>query len=153
MPGPEIVELPRASGSSGAVPPLEVLDSVREVVDRVVRTGEVFLRVSPGPRPDLHAGVRDAESGYPLPGLPAYPVVAEPWWPAGAATWVARQLVQHSYLTSEASTAWLLTGRVVGRGSDAEPLVADPVPLALVGPGAFLEAESVYAAWRCRDYR
>lgn len=131
---------------------LPALDSVRDLVRAQQREGHLYLRVSRGPG-DVRTGSRHPESGYPLPGLASWPLTPEPWWPAGAPTWVARQLVSHSYLLSERARAWVLTGPVVGRGADGEPLVAPARPVALVGHGAFLEAESIYAAWRCRDVR
>ncbi|PFG38601.1 hypothetical protein ATJ97_1085 [Georgenia soli] len=131
---------------------LATVDAVSDLVQAQQRKGDLYLRVSRGPD-DVHTGSRHPESGYPLPGLACWPLVPEPWWPAGTSTWIARQLVSHSYLLSERAQAWVLTGPVVGRGADGEPLVAPANPVALVGHGAFLEAESVYAAWRCRDVR
>jgi hypothetical protein len=154
MSSAELIQMPAAEDRAGTTsPPLPVLDSVPEIVRLQRRLGEVYLRVSDGPDADVLAGARHAESGYPLPGLPAWAMQPEPWWPAGTAAWTARQLVQHSYLLAEPSRAWLLTGQVVGRGADGEPLISPATPVAVVGLGAFLEAESVYAAWRCRDFR
>jgi hypothetical protein len=131
---------------------LPSLEMVNEIVRAQQREGGLFLRVSHGPA-DVRSGSRHPESGYPLPGLACWPLKAEPWWPAGNLVWVARQLVSHSYLLSERARAWLLAGPVVGRGADGEPLVAPARPVAMVGHGAVLEAESIYAAWRCRDVR
>ncbi|MPV37505.1 DUF6098 family protein [Georgenia subflava] len=154
MTSAELFELPGgADRRAAASPPLPVLDSVSEMVQLQRRRGEMFLRVSNGPDLDVRTGARHPESGYALPGLPAWTMQPEPWWPAGATVWVARQLVRHSYLLGESNRAWLLTGQVAGRGADGEPLVAGATPVAVVGPGAFLEAESIYAAWRCRDFR
>lgn len=131
---------------------LPTLDSVAQIVDAQRDVGDLYLRVSRGPA-ESRTGSRHPESGYPLPGIPCWTLGPESWWPAGSATWIARQLVAHSYLLSDRARAWLLTGPVVGRGPDGETLVSPARPVALVGPGAFLEAESVYAAWRCRDVR
>lgn len=139
----------RDAGQAGELPTFE---TVREIVEAGRHEGELYLRVSRGPA-DVRTGSRHAESGYPLPGLGCWSLTAEPWWPAGDLVWVARQLVTHSYLLSENTRAWVLTGPVVGRGPDGEPLVAPARPVATVGQGAILEAESVYAAWRCRDVR
>ncbi|MFH5823347.1 DUF6098 family protein [Georgenia sp. AZ-5] len=124
-----------------------------DVVALQRRVGALYLRISEGPETDAVVGSWDAESGYPLPGLAVWPLAAEPWWPAGPAVWIARQLVQSSYLLGDRKRPWLLTGTEVGRGADGEPLVTNVTPLADVAPGVSLEAQSAYAAWRCRDFR
>jgi hypothetical protein len=146
----DVIENPTHEDRS--TPDLPTLETVSEIVEAQRREGELFLRISHGPA-DVRSGSRHQESGYPLPGLACWPLRSEPWWPAGDNVWVARQLVSHSYLISERSRAWLLAGSVVGRGADGEPLVAPARPVALVGQGALLQAESIYAAWRCRDVR
>ncbi|WP_052436830.1 DUF6098 family protein [Georgenia sp. SUBG003] len=150
MPFADVIEIP--THASRQQRDLPTIDTVSDLVRAAQGGGELYLRVSRGPE-DVHTGSRHPESGYPLPGLACWPLGPEPWWPAGTSTWIARQLVSHSYLLSERALAWVLTGPVVGRGADGEPLVAPARPVALLGHGAFLEAESVYAAWRCRDVR
>jgi hypothetical protein len=145
----EVIEIPIHDDPMHDLPTLE---TAREIVEAQQRESELFLRISRGPA-DAGTGSRHPESGYPLPGLACWSLKAEPWWPAGSLVWVARQLVSHSYLLSERARAWVLTGPVVGRGADGEPLVAPARPVAMIGHGAVLEAESIYAAWRCRDVR
>ncbi|GAA4434095.1 hypothetical protein GCM10023169_41270 [Georgenia halophila] len=126
---------------------LPVLDSVNQVVRLIQTTGELFLRVSAD---GDNAGPRDPESGYRLPGAPCFALVPEPWWLDSTESWVARQLVSRAYLITGGARARVLAGTVVGRGVDGQPLVAPTHPLARVERMAFVEAESVYAAWRCR---
>ncbi|WP_240645806.1 DUF6098 family protein [Georgenia sp. SYP-B2076] len=154
MSAQDIVDLGWLAGDSGAErhgPRLA--RTLGDVVAVQRELGEVFLRISGGPEADKTAGGWHRESGYPLPGLPAWPLHAETWWRAGQATWIARQLVQYSYLLSDDNRPWLLTGTVVGRGADCEPLLADVVPVAHVAPGVLSEAQSVYAGWRAREFR
>ena len=129
------------------------LTSLEQVLDVLRRDGEAYLRISPGPRTDRYSGMRDADSGCLLPGLPVWAMRPEPWWPAGPRLWAARQLVRHGYLLSggKGHVAWLLTGEEVGRGPEGEPLVGSFRPVATVAPAVLAEAESAYAAWRLRD--
>ena len=129
----DVIEIPTQNR-----PQRQDLPTVDTVGDLVLaeQQGDLYLRVSRGPD-DVHTGSRHPESGYPLPGLACWPLVPEPWWPAGTSTWVARQLVSHSYLLSERARAWVLTGPVVGRRADGEPLSPQGQAGALYEPGAF----------------
>ncbi|MFD1505918.1 hypothetical protein FE374_00055 [Georgenia yuyongxinii] len=113
----------------------------------------LFLRISPDPDTDRLRGHRDGESGFLLPGLPAWSLRPEEWWPAGPRLWAARQLVRHGYLLSggKGNRMWLLTGEVVGRSADGEPLVAGWTPWAYLASGVLAAAESQYTAWRFRS--
>ena len=154
MSSQDIVDLGWLSGDAGEEPTGQRLAStLRDVVAMQRELGEVYLRISAGPEADRLAGGWHRESGYPLPGLPAWPLRAEPWWPAGQTTWIARQLVQYSYLLSDDTHPWLLVGTVVGRGPDCEPLIADFTHVAHVAAGVMPEAQSVYAGWRAREFR
>jgi hypothetical protein len=127
--------------------------TLAEIVALQRRHGALHVRFSAGPDADARSGARHSESGYTLPGLPAWPLRAEPWWPVGQAVWIARQLVQNSYQLTTQTRAWLLVGELVGRGADCEPLLADIQPVAFVAGTAIQEAQGIYAAWRCRDVR
>src|SRR4051812_32660480 len=104
---------------------LPSLSSLEQVVEALRRCGEAYLRISPGPRVDRSTGLHDPDTGCLLPGVPAWALRPEPWWPAGARLWVAHQLVRHGYLLSggHGHVAWLLTGEVLGRAPGGEPLV------------------------------
>lgn len=67
------------------------------------------------------------------------------WWDRPEAQWIARQLCQYTHLWVRPRNAgWLLTGEIVGRGSDSEPLLANPRPVALVTQECVEQAASVY---------
>ena len=55
--------------------------------------------------------------------------------------------VEYSYLSiGTTCRPWLLTGDVVGHGSDNEPLLANSIAIALVGPKARAAADEVFDA-------
>ena len=134
---------------------LPVLTSLAEVAALQEGTDGLYLRISAGPEEDRRSGGWDDESGYLLPGLPAWLLRPEKWWAGGARLWLARQLVRHgSHLAGgRTNKSWLLTGDVVGHGADGEPLIARWKPVALLARGVMPEAESAYAAWRYRSLR
>ncbi|WP_447925254.1 DUF6098 family protein [Georgenia muralis] len=122
-------------------------------LEAVVRdAGSAHLYVGTAPFL-LRAGPWHAESGYPLPGLPAWPLRAEPWWQGGQRVWIARQLVHHATPAHPSQPAWVVVGSAAGRGADGEPLLADPRTLAELGPGVHREAAEAYTAWREREFR
>lgn len=112
----------------------------------LVRSRECFVRYSGGPEHDAAEASRDLESGLDLPGLSVNPLVPEPWWTRPDEDWLARQLCQYRHLADEHPDRfpWILAGRVVGRGPDCEPLVADAERLARLSATALAEAESRY---------
>lgn len=132
---------------------LPVLDTLREVVGMCSTRDDVYLRFSYTPDDSDSSARRERESGYLLPGVPAWPLCPEPWWGAGSRTWIARQLTRHSHLAHSAIEPWLVTGQLRGRGPDCEPLIAHVTPLARVGHKALLEADESYAAWQTRAFR
>lgn len=132
---------------------LPVVHSLLEVVAMQRAIGELFVRFSDGPETDETTAPRDPESGYVLPGLPAWPLRPEGWWSGTSEEWIARQVAQHAYLLDRGHRGWLLTGRVVGRGPGCEPLVARVKPVATLAPPVRVEAETVYASWRSRLFR
>ncbi|MGN6762658.1 MAG: DUF6098 family protein [Leifsonia sp.] len=92
----------------------------------------LYVRFSAGYAADLEMGPADAESGLPLPGLPAHPLDPESWWTLPRSEWIARQLSRlpaprHAPREGVAPErfAWLLRGREVGRGPEGDVLVAD----------------------------
>ena len=60
--------------------------------------------------------------------------------------WLARQICQYAHLAERTAsrTGWILTGRVVGRGPDDEPLLTDIEPVAWLGKDALDQAQSWY---------
>ncbi len=154
MTAEDIVDLTWMTGPTRApASSLVEVMTVAGIAELQRRHGALHVRFSAGPDADARTGGRHPESGYSLPGLPAWPLQAEPWWPAGQMVWIARQLVQNSYQLTTGTRAWLLVGEQVGRGADCEPLLADVHAVAFVAGSAIQEAQGIYAAWRCRDVR
>jgi hypothetical protein len=123
------------------------LRSLGELADLVARVGEPYVRFSEGPEADARESSVDHESGLELPGLSVNPLRPEPWWTRPTRDWLARQLCQYAHLRDEDGDrhAWVLTGRVVGRGPDCEPLIADAEPIARIADAVIDEAGRVYS--------
>ena len=107
--------------------------------------GPVFVRFSGGPEADVTGTSVDKESGCVLPGLSVNPLVPEPWWDRPVEHWLARQLCQYVHLGGGERFGWVLTGDVVGRGPDSEPLVRDFRAVARLADRVLDEAQGVYA--------
>jgi Family of unknown function (DUF6098) len=125
---------------------LPTLERLADVVELLPRHRQLFVRYSHGPARDTHEQSRDYESGQVLPGLSVADLQPPPWWTRPAADWVARRVCSYGELAQADPNryAWVLTGRVVDRGPDHEPLVADVRPVARIGPGALAEAADHY---------
>ena len=124
-----------------------LLRSVGELVDLVGKGRHLFVRYSKGPEDDADRESVDYESNLTLPGLSVNPLDPESWWDRPVEDWVVRQLCQYAHLKDESDDerrAWVLTGRVVARGPDNEPLVDDPEPVAYLADELVEEAKSVY---------
>jgi hypothetical protein len=106
----------------------------------------VYLRYSRGPEADAQRASRDYESGLELPGLSAVPLSPPAWWSRPVADWLARQVCKYVQLADSdpGRCAWVLTGRKVGLGPDQEPLLADPLPLALLSDAVLEQARRHY---------
>ncbi|OLT53296.1 DUF6098 family protein [Cellulosimicrobium sp. CUA-896] len=120
------------------------LRSVAEVAELAGVVAPLYVRFSGGPASDAAVASRDHESGCVLPGLSVNPLTPEPWWDRPAEHWVARQLCQYAYLMTPERFPWLLTGTVVGRGPDCEPLLVDTTPVASIDPSVVAEAGRLY---------
>lgn len=144
LPHTQISELPLLR--STRVP--DVLAHLDDVVAAVEAARvPLFIRYSEGPAADEDSSV-DVESGLDLPGLSVNPLRPENWWTRPARDWIARQICQYRQL-QESNTdrfAWALTGDIVGRGPDCEPLLRGVTPLARIDDGAVDEAAAHYAA-------
>lgn len=106
----------------------------------------LFVRYSEGPDEDASGRSIDTESGLELPGLSANPLDPEPWWTRPTADWLARQLCQYKHLSERNPDriAWVLHGRVTGRGPDCEPLLVDAEFVARLSGRLLTEAEQRY---------
>lgn len=105
-----------------------------------------FLRVSAGPDEDRCSASTDYESGQELPGLSVNPLAPERWWTRPLQEWLARQLCNYVHLAEEDEDrhAWVLSGEVVARGPDNEPIVAEFQPVARIADEVLDEAKHLY---------
>ena len=120
--------------------------SLAELVDLQRMLGDLYVRYSAGPEADRSTTSVDGESGCVLPGLSVNPLAPEPWWDRPVVDLIARQLCQYLHLHGPDRYAWVLTGRVTGRGPDCEPLVDDVRPVAVLDDAVLREAEERYRA-------
>lgn len=106
----------------------------------------LHVRTSQGYAVDLERGSVDPVSGLELPGLAADPLDPEPWWTRDRREWIARQLRPHRGVegVDREEFAWLLRGRIVGRGAENEPLLTDVDVVARVAECLLDEADQVY---------
>jgi hypothetical protein len=120
-----------------------VIETLDELVDLVRSRRGLYVRWSRGPAVDADRTSRDELTGAELPGLCANPLDIEDWWPPRPpALWVARRVYDYWHLRDERDDVrpWVLTGELVGRGPDNEPLVGDAQPVAWLGERATAEA-------------
>jgi hypothetical protein len=105
---------------------LHEVTSVEELVELVERSpAALYVRFSA--RLDDDRSV-DHQSGLPLPGLSVNPLHPPSWWqgpPLGE--WVTRQVRAYHHLRKDDDDrrCWIVTGTIVDRGPDNEPLLAD----------------------------
>jgi hypothetical protein len=126
---------------------LPLLTSLDELDSLVGQLKGVFVRHSKGIEVDRGRSSVDYESGLELPGLSANPLDPEPWWTRARKDWLARQLCTYVHLKDDADEkryTWVLTGEVVARGPDNEPLLATVKPLGVLGDELLDEAKSRY---------
>lgn len=122
------------------------IGSLAELVELVAMLGRpAFVRFSGGPQADAAGTSVDKESGCVLPGLSVNPLVPQAWWDRPMEHWLARQLCQYAHLGGGDRFGWVLTGDVVGRGPDSEPLVREFRAVARLTARVLGEAQRVYA--------
>ncbi|WP_067964285.1 DUF6098 family protein [Nocardiopsis trehalosi] len=127
-------------------PALPHLTSFAELVALVGARDRLYLRYSHGPEADADTVSRDYESGLELPGLSSTVLDPEPWWTRPLDDWLARQVRKYAQLgeADEDRFAWVLTGRVVARGPDHEPLLVDARPVARLDDAVVRQAREIY---------
>jgi hypothetical protein len=131
-----------ATDVSDDLPVLTSLDQLCEAV-----SPDAYVRFSKGPVDDVDSGSTDYESGLELPGLSVNPLQPESWWQRPLNEWLARQICNYVHIAEESDDdrrAWVLTGRVVARGPDNEPLVTDYQPIAWLCDDLISEAKALY---------
>jgi hypothetical protein len=143
--GSEVSSLSDISGDGFELQPLT---SIYELEGVLRRFPELHVRYSEGPVADSRRRSVDAESGLDLPGLSVDPLQPEDWWHRPVADWIARQLRRYrqSQQQNPDRIAWVLTGGVIARGPDCEPLLRNVVPVARLSESLLVEAEERYRA-------
>jgi hypothetical protein len=106
----------------------------------------LYVRFSDGPAADAEETSLDFEAKVTLPGLSVCSLTPEPWWTRPDEDWVARRLCKYLDLQEESThrRPWLLTGVVVGFGTDHEPLIGAAEPVGWVGADAIETAKDIY---------
>ena len=122
-----------------------ILASVDELLALLDADPDIYVRYSEGLDAD-RGGSLDTESGLELPGLSVNPLSPESWWTRPLRDWVARQLCQYKHLKEKNPRrhAWIARGRIIGRGPDCEPLLADVEEVARLDDGLLAEAHRIY---------
>ena len=131
-----------AQDVTDAIPTVESLAQLCDLVD-----DGVYVRYSKGPEDDVDTTSRDYESGLDLPGLSVNPLRPESWWTRPLDEWLARQICNYVHIAEESDDdrrGWVLTGEVVSRGPDNEPLVRGIRPLAWLSDDVITEAKRLY---------
>jgi hypothetical protein len=99
--------------------------SVEDLVELVERSPvPLYVRFSSGLDDDRSV---DHQSGLPLPGLSVNPLRPPAWWQGRPLSeWVTRQVRAYHHLRKrdDDRRCWVVTGTVVDRGPDNEPLLA-----------------------------
>jgi hypothetical protein len=127
---------------SDDIPTVGSLDELCRMVD-----DGVYVRYSKGPEDDVDSTSRDYESGLDLPGLSVNPLRPESWWTRPLDEWLARQICNYVHIAEESDDerrGWVLTGEVVARGPDNEPLVRKVRPVAWLSDDVITEAKRLY---------
>jgi hypothetical protein len=116
--------------------PVAVLDALEEVVATVERSGApLYVRFSKAPPEGLEEPSVDGETGLEMPGLSVNPLGPPSWWRGhGLAEWIARRICSYAHLQADdpERVCLIVSGTVVDRGPDNEPLLADAEVVAIV---------------------
>jgi hypothetical protein len=100
--------------------------SVEELAELVERSPvTLYVRFSSGLGDDRSI---DHQSGLTLPGVSVNPLQPPTWWQGPPLSeWVTRQVRAYHHLRKrdDDRRCWVVTGTVVDRGPDNEPLLAD----------------------------
>jgi hypothetical protein len=128
-----------AAGPGDRLPEVATLAALSTLVAE--RPG-MFVRWSKSPDHDGDERSTDYATGLTLPGLAVSPLTPPTWWTLPVDDWVARQVRAYAHLADDQpdKLAWVLTGRIVERGPDNEPLVVDVEPVARLRVSVLHEA-------------
>jgi hypothetical protein len=146
----------RVRNTYEAMPTLDDLRAVTDLVERTPGCEPLYVRWSLGPAVDLvkddwgAGSSRDSLTGVALPGLSANPLAVESWWTdRPLRLWIARRLYDYRHLRDLRGPGvrpWVLVGEQCGRGPDNEPLVRCHRPVAWIGDHARREAQDLIDA-------
>lgn len=120
------------------------IDQLDELAELVAGSAPLYLRYSPGPAADAEHPSIDHESGLPMPGHSVNPLNPPGWWTLPVQDWLARRTCQYLREVREGARPWVLTGDVVDRGPDNEPLLINTKPIAWLGQRLVEEAYRRY---------
>lgn len=128
-----------AAGRDADMPEVASLAALSELVAERPR---LFIRWSKGPDHDADERSTDYATGLTLPGLAVSPLAPPSWWTLPVDKWLARQVRAYAHLSDDQpdNLAWVLAGRIAGRGPDNEPLVVDVEPVARLRMSVLHEA-------------
>ena len=146
------------AGHISGVRAMSTIRDLSELTELVEKSGaDLYVRWSRGPAVDLaKEGSRDELTHVRMPGLSANPLAIEPWWAdRSPSLWVARRLYDYCHLREARGSdvrPWVLTGHVVGRGPDNEPLVRCREPIAWIAESVLRKAQDLVDAEGVRDW-
>ena len=95
----------------------------------------VYVRFSKAPPEGLKEPSVDGETGLEMPGLSVNPLDPPNWWRGhGLDEWIARRICSYAHLQADdpKRVCLLVSGTVVDRGPDNEPLLAGAEVVAIV---------------------
>jgi hypothetical protein len=118
------------------------LDALVELVTSA--DDPLYVRFASPEERDGSGGSVDHESGLRLPGLSVNPLCPPSWWQGRPAKhWIARQVRTYQHLQSGDGDrrCWVVTGTVVDRGPDNEPLLEDMTVVGAVADTVVRECE------------
>lgn len=130
---------------------VRTIETLQELVDLAGSRVDLFVRWCADAEEDRIRGTSiDELTGVELPGLSTNPLCVEPWWEDRPMdVWVARRLYDYRHLQhkrDEKVRAWVMSGDVVGRGPDNEPLVRCREVLAVLTDRVTEKAASIIDA-------
>lgn len=123
-------------------PEIASLDALVELV--MTAEAELYVRFASPAERDGSGGSVDHESGLRLPGLSVNPLRPPSWWRGPPAKqWIARQVRAYQHLQDNDGDrrCWVVTGVVVDRGPDNEPLLANMRVVGVVADAVVRECE------------
>jgi hypothetical protein len=123
-------------------PEIGSLDALVELV--MSADAPLYVRFASPAERDGSGGSFDHESGLRLPGLSVNPLRPPSWWRGRPAKqWIARQVCAYQHLQDGDGDrrCWVVTGIIVDRGPDNEPLLDNMSVVGIVADSVVQECE------------